>query len=268
MRGQLFVVVAAVALCGCPKKDDKKDEPRAPAKREAVRLEPLERVQVDAGDDAREAQYQVAPFVTLGPSAPGDAVKVELDGEKATADGAAFEVAKLPVGDAGVRRVLLVMKGETYLAQAAAVLAALDDAKAEVWLAHPDGALAFKVVLRDEPAFQLWLDEASDSGKVRVIHRADGFELQTAMGKLPGPDVNGPSVPVRGGQLDLATLQKGLARLQSRFVTAPDYCVVPSFGMVMNDVVKGLAANYVKVETPYFPTTCLVYPRPRPDAGK
>ena len=150
---------------------------------------------------------------------------------------------------------------------AAPLLAALDDAHLEVWLRHPDLPVAFPVALRDEPAFQRWLDEPVP-GKLRVIHRADGFELQTNMGKLPGGDPNGPTVPVRGGQLDLATLQRGLARVRSRFADAPDVCFVPSFGMELQQTVRALAADYPEAGKPLFPGLCLVYPRPPRDGGR
>ena len=255
MNRWLLVGVVALAV-GCPKKE----EPAAPVKREAPKgFEPLERVAVDAGEDAKEAMYRVAPFTVLGPAAPAQVTKLELEGEPAK-DVLASADLKQPL--------LLVVKDETYLAQVTTLLAALDDAKAEVWLAHPDSAVAYKVTLSDEPAFQHWIDEASEGGKLRVIHRADGFELQTSVGKLPGPDVNGPSVPVRGGQMDLATLQRGFTRLKGRFTVATDYCVVPSFGMPMADVIRALAANYPKADAPIFATTCLVYPRPRSDAGR
>jgi len=88
------------------------------------------------------------------------------------------------------------------------------------------------------------------------------------MGKLHGGDPNGPTVPVRGGQLDLATLRKGLETLQKRFVSAPDYCFLPSFGMELSQTARAMAANYLSPETAYFPGTCLVYPRPVRDAGR
>ena len=54
--------------------------------------------------------------------------------------------------------VLLVVEGDTYLVQAAPLLAALDDAHREVWLLH-DAAVAFHLRLRDERAFDAWLDQ-------------------------------------------------------------------------------------------------------------
>ncbi len=229
-------------------------------------LEPLERVlgePTDGGggpDD--DPLYRIVVLDPVGPALPSGAVVVQLDGERAIADGQPFTAA-LAKG----RPVVLAPTGDTYLVQAAELLAALDDAKAEVWLRHPDAPIAFKLTLRDEAAFQTWLDEVVP-GKLRVIHRADGFEMQTNMGKLPGGDPNGPTVPVRGGKLDLKTLQRGFEKVQARFTSAPDYCVVPSFGMELVQTARAMAANYVKPATAFFPETCLVYPRPRaPDAG-
>jgi hypothetical protein len=131
-----------------------------------------------------------------------------------------------------------------------------------VWLAHPDDAdVAFRLTLRDAPAFQAWIDEPVP-GKVRVIHRADGFELQTNLGKLPGADPNGPTVPVRGGKMDLTTLQRGFVRVQAKFKSAPDVCFVPSFGMELQQIARALAVNYAKPDQPFFEGLCLVYPRP------
>jgi hypothetical protein len=227
-------------------------------------FEPLERVLPDAGpEDPREALYRVVPFTPVGPAVPAGALLVELDGDHALVAGRALDVASLPK----TQVVVLVPVGETYLAQAAATLAQLDDAQLEVWFKHPDAALAYPVDLRDEPTFQAWIDEAVP-GKLRVIHREDGFELQTNLGKLPGGDPNGPTVPVRGGVMDLTTLQRGLSRVQLRFKAAPDYCLVPSFGLPLADVARAMAPNYAKADSTFFAQTCLVYPRPRPrDAG-
>jgi hypothetical protein len=188
---------------------------------------------------------------------------VQLDGDRALVDGK-------PVTDVAALKgpVLLVPVGDTYLMQVAPLLAALDDAGVETWFRHPDLELAYPVKLRDEPAFRTWLEEPVP-GKLRVIHRADGFELQTNMGKLRGGDPNGPTVPLRGGQMDLSTLQKGYQRLRTRFPGAPDYCLMPSFGMEVAQTVRAMAANYLSDDEALFPGTCLVYPRlPATDAGR
>ncbi len=246
------VVLVAALVAGCTA------EKKAPPPRAVPQpLEPLARVEVDAGEEEEDPLQRVAPFTPLGPPVAAGAQVLALDGEVATLDGAPFDVAKVH----GV--VLLVPTAETYLVQAAPVLAALDDAKAQVWLQHPDAALAFELRLRDEPAFQAWLDEPVP-GKLRVIHRGDGFELQTNLGKLPGADRNGPTVPIRGGQMDLSTLARGFKQLRQRFLNAPDVCFVPSFGMELAQVARAMSANATSAEKAWFPETCLVYPRPKP----
>ena len=101
---------------------------------------------------------------------------------------------------------------------AAPLLALLNDAEARVFLAHPQGRVAYPLELLDEPAFAEWLDQPIP-GRVRVIQREDGFELQTAVGKLPGPDRNAPSIPIRGGRQDLSVLREAMTRLKQRFRT-------------------------------------------------
>lgn len=201
----------------------------------------------DAGDD-RDALYAVVPFLPVGPAVPSGARMVSLAGEKT-------------VVEPGAGPVVLVPDEDTYLAQVAAQLAALDDSHQEVWLKHPQAPIAFKLKLRDAPSFQGWLDEPVP-GKVRVIHRADGFELQTNLGKLPGADPNGPTVPLRGGQMDLTMLQRGFERIQGKFKSAPDVCFVPSYGMELRQVAQAMAVDYVSPQSAYFDEICLVYPRP------
>lgn len=236
------LTVLTLALVGCP---EKKAEPIPRAQPRP--LEPLERVRVDAGDD-RDALYEVVPLAPVGPALPRGARLVPLVGEKS----------EVPPGTGPV---VLVPDEETYLAQVAPLLARLADEKQEVWLKHPEAPIAFKLTLRDAPSFQAWLDEPVP-GKLRVIHRADGFELQTNLGKLPGGDPNGPTVPVRGGKMDLTTLQRGFQRIQGKFKSAPDVCFVPSFGTELEKIARAMAANYLTPQSAYFPETCLVYPRP------
>ncbi|MBI5481638.1 MAG: hypothetical protein HY906_22470 [Deltaproteobacteria bacterium] len=258
MKRTLFAALLAVATLSPPALAQ---EVKAPP----PRFEPLDRVlpPLDAGQDEKDTIYDVAPFSPWAQKAPEGAVRVELSGEKATAGGAPFDVAtakrEVPV--------VLVVKGETFFAQAAALLTRLDDGGFDVWLAHPDVDGAYQVDLRDETRFQMWLEEATP-GKLRVVQRADGFELQTNMGKLPGPDANGPSVPARGGKMDLATLQRGLSKVKSRFTEAPDVCFMPTFGTDVGDVVRALAANSLSADAPVYAQLCLVYPALRPDGGQ
>lgn len=234
-------LLAALWVAGCTQKPAE-PPPRA-IPRPLVALEPLTD---DAGAD-EDVIHRVTRLNPVGPPVPARAQVVVLAAD-----------ASLPPGDLPV---LLVAEGEVYVAQVAPLLAALDEAHRQVWLKHPDAAVAFPVVLRDGPAFQRWLDEPVP-GKVRVIHRADGFEVMTNMGKLPGQDVNGPTVPTRGGQFDLTTLRRGLERVQSRFKDAPDVCFMPSFGMEVREVARAMAANFLSADQAYFEHVCLVYPRP------
>lgn len=232
-------------LCGCPEK------PTTPPPRQTPKpLEPLERVTAvtDAGPDERDKLYDVVPFTPVGPPLPAGATTLKLDGDT---------MPELPANGP----ILLTASEDEYLVQVSGLLEKIDDGKREVWLKHPDADIAFKLKLRDAPSFQTWIDEPVP-GKLRVIHRADGFELQTNLGKLPGGDPNGPTVPVRGGQMDLTTLQRGFVRIQSKFKSAPDVCFVPSFGMTLHQIARAMAVNYVKPDSAFFAETCLIYPRP------
>jgi len=232
-----------------------------PPKRPMPKLEPLEQVKAaasaDASIDEREAIFRIVPIEVMGPAAPEKAMRLDLDGETVKQGGAPFDLKTLKQND----DVILVPVGETYLVQIAPVLAALDDVGADVFLQHPDQPIAWPIDLRDEAVFQTWIDDP-EPGKVRVIQRADGFELQTNLGKLPGQDPNGPTVPVRGGQMDLKTLQRGLEKVAVFFKTK-DVCFVPSFGMELAQVSRAFAANWKAAEVAWFPTQCLVYPRPK-----
>lgn len=233
-----------------------------PPKKPLPKLEPLEQVKAelspDASIDEREAIFRVVPIDLVGPPAPGQAVRLELDGESVKQGGAPFDLATVKQDD----DVILVPIGDTYLVQIAPVLAALDDVGADVFLQHPDKPIAWPIDLRDEAVFQTWIDDP-EPGKVRVIQRADGFELQTNLGKLPGQDPNGPTVPVRGGQLDLKTLQRGLDKV-AQFFRTKDVCFVPSFGTEVAQISRAFASNWKSAEVAFFPTQCLVYPRPKP----
>jgi hypothetical protein len=147
------------------------------------------------------------------------------------------------------------------MAEVAPLLAALDDAHVATWLLHPGGTVAFPIQLRDEAAFDAWLDEPKP-GKLRIIQRQDGLELVSGIGKLQGPDPNGPTVPVRGGRLDVGTTREGLQRLQLRF-HAPDACLVPSFGTELRAAATVLSAFWSGQNEPLFEQVCLVYPRPK-----
>lgn len=256
MRVSIVLALVSFATCRSSAIVD-----AGPPKKPMPKLEPLEQVKAaasaDASIDEREAIFRIVPIEVVGPAAPETAMRLDLDGETVKQGGVPFDLKTVKQND----DVILVPVGETYLVQIAPVLAALDDVGADVFLQHPEKPIAWPIDLRDEAVFQTWIDDP-EPGKVRVIQRADGFELQTNLGKLPGQDPNGPTVPVRGGQMDLKTLQRGLEKVAVFFKTK-DVCFVPSFGMELAQVSRAFAANWKAAEVAWFPTQCLVYPRPK-----
>ena len=220
----------------------------------------------DAGAEAsREAAFQVVPAETYGEPLPEGATRLELRGTTAQLSGKAHPVdnaeqrAQLLAAAGG--KVLLAPDADTFLAQAAPLLAALEDGKVETWLLHPSGKVAYRLTLRDEPGFNRWLEQPV-AGKVRIVQRADGLELVTNLGKVPGADPNGPSLPLRGGQLDVAAERAGLEKVQKRF-EAPDICTLPSFGTELSQVAQVLSGTFRAQGEGIFPERCLIYPRPR-----
>jgi len=256
------VLLAALVLgAGC--REEKPAEPLsalAPAP-----LVPLATARPDAGGE-EDALFRVAPAAVFGEEVPGEALRLELAGEAVGLGAERFtatrpeEAARLAERVKG-QRVLVVPDADTFLAQTSEALAVLRDSAEQVWLKHPDAAVAYRLVLRDEEGFRAWLAEVAP-GKLRIIQRADGFELSTSVGKLPGADPNGPSVPVRGGKQDIATLRKGLGLLKGRFKTAEDLCLVPSFGTEVAHAARALSGVYTGPGEPLFETLCLVYPTP------
>ena len=157
---------------------------------------------------------------------------------------------------------MLAPRGEVYMALLSPVLAVLDDLGASVWLRHAEAQVAFEVSLKDEPAFQKWLADVVP-GRVRLIQRADGLELSTVFGKVVGSDANGPSVPNRGGQIDLANARQGLLKLRQRFAAADEVGFVPSSATELQDVAHAMSANYRGMGKALFPKMFLVYRRVR-----
>jgi hypothetical protein len=257
---RLLCLLSLVALAGCQREENAAAlKALAPAP-----LAPLQRsVAADAG---REAAYRVKPAPVWGQALPTAAVQILLQGAVVQVGSARFDVATPKGCDdvlaaVGKRPVLLVPDGDTYLAQVAPLLAALDDAGVETWLLHPLGKVAFHVSLRDAPTFDAWLHEPKP-GALRVIERQDGLELVSNVGKLPGSDANGPTVPRRGGQLDVALAREGLERLKGRFADANTLCVVPSFATELRETASLLTAAWTSEDGPLFASVCLVYPRP------
>jgi hypothetical protein len=225
---------------------------------------PLSPLALPIGDGGADP-HRLPPAPVWGAPLPASAIRVTFGSGEARA-GTAVAPLRPDAGVATLVRAigkgpaLLVPEDTTYMAEVAPILAALDDAKVPVWILHPGGSVAFAVELRDEAAFDAWLDDPRP-GKLRVVQRQDGLELVSGIGKLPGPDPNGPTVPVRGGRLDVATTRDGLQRLQGRF-HVPDACLVPSFGTELRAVGTILTAFWSGPKEPLFERVCLVYPRP------
>jgi hypothetical protein len=256
------VLLAALVLgAGC-----REEKPAEPLKSLAPPpLAPLAADPVDAGG-GDDSLFQVVPAEVYGEGVPEKALKLELAGEAVRMEGETFKPAQPEEAQRVAERVrgkavLVVPDADTFFAQSSELLEVLRDAAGEVWLKHPDAAVAYRLVLRDEDGFRAWLAEVAP-GKLRIIQREDGFELTTSVGKLPGGDPNGPSVPVRGGKQDIATLRKGLVRLKGRFKTAEDICLVPSFGTELAQAARALSGMYTAPGEPLFDTLCLVYPTP------
>jgi len=255
----LRCVLCVAALLGC-------QQPKAPPLK-TLAPAPLAPLQASAPADAgREAAYRVEAAPVWGSALPAGAVRLLLQGPAVqlgtgrfdvdTAEGRARVLAAVGPGPA-----LLVPDATTYLAQVAPLLAALDDAAVASWLLHPNGQVAFQLTLRDAPAFDAWLHRPVP-GALRIIQRQDGLELVSNVGKLPGGDANGPTVPRRGGQLDVALAREGLQRMKKRFPEAEGLCVVPSFATELRETATVLTAAWAAADQPLFASLCLVYPRP------
>jgi hypothetical protein len=221
----------------------------------------------DAGDEqqAREALFEVEQVPIWGEELPSRALAIEVDQAIISIAGARVDrlasnwseqvlkaIGKHPA-------VMLSFDPERYLADVAELFALLAATGREVWLRHPDAAVAFKVILFDNGRFERWLNEPKP-GKIRVIQRADGFELQTNIGKMPGADPNGPTIPSRGGKIDIARLRRALALLKERFPNAQDSCLVPSYGTELPSIARALSGYYRGNGKRIFDALCLVYP--------
>ncbi|WP_163995205.1 hypothetical protein [Pyxidicoccus caerfyrddinensis] len=267
MRVLGAVLLVSVGV-GC--RDEKPAEPL-----QSLKPEPLPSLAsgsgAPVGDAGAVVRDESAPPVESAPvygeALPEEALRLDLAGEQVRLGQESFE-AERPAEAARLaervkdREVLLVPDADTYLVQVSELLMVLRDSAKAVWLKHPDGPVAYPVVLRDEAGFRAWLEEVA-AGKLRIIQRSDGFELMTSVGKLPGPDANGPSVPVRGGRQDLATLRRALGLLKRRFKTSEDICLVPSFGTEVAQAVRALGAVYTANGEPLFETLCFIFPTPR-----
>ncbi|MDR0965348.1 MAG: hypothetical protein LBM75_02375 [Myxococcales bacterium] len=66
---------------------------------------------------------------------------------------------------------------------------------------------------RSAEALGAWMDAEKPLAKIRLMVRADGMEVVTVRGKIPGPDRYGPSIPTKSGSHDFNLLASSLAKL-------------------------------------------------------
>jgi len=255
------LALGMVLLSACSQKNDS-PPPLAPA--------PLPALGTSAPDpggeqQAREALFEVEQVPVWGDELPSRALAIKVDAAIISIAGTQVDRLASNWPEQVLRAigkhapVMLSFDAERYFADVAELFALLAATDREVWLRHPDAEVAFKVVLFDNGRFERWLNEAKP-GKIRVIQRADGFELQTNIGKMPGADPNGPTVPSRGGKIDLARLRRALALLKERFPNAPDSCLVPSYGTELPSIARALSGYYRGKGKRIFDALCLVYP--------
>jgi hypothetical protein len=260
LAATLLFAVAVRLATGCSQRVEK-----SPSKSLTAPPQRSAEVSVEASSEDREELFRVEQAPIWGEKAPKNATVVYIDRgsisvgrHQIESSGADWLNRLRPLVKAPC--TLLLSSGpEIYLVEAGPLLRALQSIGCEVWLKHPEAPVAFKDLLRDESEFDRWLAEPKP-GKIRVIQRADGFELQTSVGKMAGPDAHGPTVPTRSGQLDIGRLRTGLSRLKDRFSGAPDACLVPSFGTELWSIAKALSGYYRGSEKPLFDQLCLVYP--------
>ena len=266
------MALGSLLLFGCSEKNKEPPQSAAPAPLPA--LEPERMVADGSTDDAREALFRVEAVPAWGEGLPLSAQPLYV--EATTISVGKKTVSRLaPDWSAQVRgllsgkqcAVLLDSDPERYLADLADLLELLAKAGCDVWIRHPDAPVAFKVTLRDNTEFERWLVEPAP-GKIRVIQRADGFEIQTNIGKMAGSDRNGPTVPTRSGKLDIGRLPRALEQLKERFSNAPDSCLVPSYGIELPSIARALSGYYRAEGKRIFNELCLVYPPvARPPSG-
>lgn len=261
MARETAVALGMMLLSACSPKNDS-PPPVAPAPLPALGISGP-----DAGDErqAREALFEVEQVPVWGDELPSRALAIDVDAKIISIAGARVDRLASNWSEQVLRAtgkhsaVMLSFDGQRYLADVAELFALLAATDREVWLRHPDAAVAFKVILFDNGRFERWLNEPKP-GKIRVIQRADGFELQTNIGKMPGADPNGPTVPTRGGKIDIARLRRALALLKERFPNAQDSCLVPSYGTELPSITRALSGYYRGKGKRIFDGLCLVYP--------
>lgn len=258
------MALGSLLLFGCPQNNKERPQSKAPAPLPA--LEPDRAVADGSTENAREALFRVEAAPVWGDVSPPSAQPLYVEAAaisvgKKTVSRLAPDWSAQMRGLLSARRcaVLLDSDPERYLADLAELLGLLATAGCDVWIRHPDAPVAFKVTLRDNLQFERWLVEPQP-GKIRVIQRADGFEIQTNIGKMAGPDPNGPTVPTRSGKLEVGRLRRALEKLKERFSDAPDSCLVPSYGTELAAIARALSGYYRAEEKRIFAELCLVYP--------
>lgn len=87
-----------------------------------------------------------------------------------------------------------------------------------------------------------WMDAATPLAKVRLMVRADGMEVVTVRGKIPGPDRYGPSVPTRRGAHDFPALAAALARLAAHLPQEDEAALLASPRTPFQTAAQALAA--------------------------
>jgi hypothetical protein len=257
------MALSSLFLFGCPQKEPMQSMAPAPL----PTLEPDRGVTDGSSEDLREGLFRVEPVPAWGDELPLSAQPLYVEATtisvgRKTVKRLAPDWSAQVLGLLSGRQcaVLLDSDPERYLADLADLLELLATRGCEVWLRHPDAPVAFKVTLRDNVQFERWLVEPQP-GKIRVIQRADGFEIQTNIGKMAGSDPNGPTVPARGGKVDVGRLRRALGQLKERFSNAPDSCLVPSYGIELASIAQALSGYYRAEGKRIFNGLCLVYPQ-------
>ena len=161
-------------------------------------------------------------------------------------------------------RLALELDSQLRMAELSAPLAALSLALKDggtCCLAVADSAgrrcVPFQPFSGDD--FGTWLDAELPLGKIRVVMRADGMEMVTDRGKLPGPDRYGPSLPSIGAKPDYDGLDAAAAKVKGRFPDEDTAGLAPSPSITVAQVARVLAILNGHGGS-RFESTFLVYP--------
>lgn len=160
--------------------------------------------------------------------------------------------------------LVLELDEKLRMADLSAAFAALGEALEDgdqVCLAVFDGkerrCVPFRPFSGDD--FGAWLDAEKPLGKIRIVMRADGLEVVTDRGKVPGPDRYGPSLPSPGARPDYAGVEDASRKLRARFRDEDTAGLVPSASIPVAQAARVLSLlNGPQGER--FEKTFLVYP--------